>query len=139
MTDDKLPGKVFVRFKRMDNLGLQNTLTYMNELIEKGYRFSVSDLLIDKPQLRNSQPQFTMSLPDFVQPMEEPVFDPARLPSWYTDMTELEAALERLETLTKKDQLVAFQEELKLFAPEDKKQPAAIKVWLAEQIKSHRR
>ncbi len=139
MSEENLPGKVFVRFNRMDNVGLQNTLTYMNGLIEKGYRFTVSNLLMDKPQLRNNQPQFTMSLPDFVQPMGEPVFDPAKLPAWYTDMVELEAILERLETLTKKDQLVAFQEEIKLFAPEDKKQPAAIKVWLAEQIKTHRR
>ncbi len=139
MSDEKLPGKVFVRFTRVDPAGLKATLEYLNELIEKGYRFTVSDLLIDKPTLRTNQPQFSLSLPDFVQELSEPVFDPAKLPAWYTDMDELEAVLARLETLTKKDQLVEFQEEIKLFAPEDKKQPAAIKVWLAEQIKAHRR
>lgn len=139
MSDEKLPGKVFVRFTRVDPIGLKATLEYLNELIEKGYRFTVSDLRIDKPTLRTNQPQFSLSLPDFVQELSEPVFDPAKLPAWYTDMDELEAVLARLETLTKKDQLVEFQEEIKLFAPEDKKQPAAIKVWLAEQIKAHRR
>lgn len=139
MSDEKLPGKVFVRFTRLDHVGLQNTLVYMNELIEKGYRFTISDFLMDKPQLRNSQPQFSMSLPDYVQELSEPVFDVSKVPSWHRDMDELEALLVRLETITKKDQLVEFQEEIKLYAPEEKKQPAAIKVWLAEQIKAHRR
>lgn len=137
--EEKLQGKVFVRFTRMDHQGLQNTLKQMNELIEKGYRFTLSDLRMDAPMLRNSQPQFTMSLPDFEQPMELPSFNPESVPSWHRNMEELEAVLAKLEELTKKDQLVAFQEEIKLFAPEDKKQPAAIKVWLAEQIKSYRR
>lgn len=139
LPDTKLPGKVFVRFNRVDPLGLKATLQELNELIEKGYRFTVSDLLMDKPTLRTNQPQFSMCLPDFVQDLSDPVIDTSTLPTWYTDMDALEALLVRLETLTKKDQLVELQEEIKLFAPEDKKQPAAIKVWLAEQIKAHRR
>lgn len=139
MSDEKLPGKVFVRFNRVDPVGIKTTLQQMNDLIEKGYRFTVSGLLVDRPTLRTNQPQFSMCLPDFVQDLSDPVIDTSNLPTWYTDMDALEALLVRLETLTKKDQLVELQEEIKLFAPEDKKQPAAIKVWLAEQIKAHRR
>lgn len=139
MSDEKLPGKVFVRFTRVDPIGVKATLEKFNELIELGYRFTISDLRIDTPLLRANQPQFSMSLPDFVQDLSDPVIDTSTLPTWYTDMDALEALLVRLETLTKKDQLVELQEEIKLFAPEDKKQPAAIKVWLAEQIKAHRR
>ena len=139
MTTTDKPSKVQVVFRRVDHTGLQNTLKEMNDLIEQGYRFTLSDLLVDKPNFRVGLPSFSMSLQGHVEPAPRPEYDPSKQPAYYKDMEALEALLVRLSDLTKKEELVAFAEEVKIHIPADNKMPASIKKWLTEQLSAYKR
>jgi len=137
MTDSNKPSKVKVIFRRVDHTGIQGALQEMNDLIEKGYRFTQSDLLEDKPNFRVGLPSFSMSLQGHVEPAPRPEYDSSKQPAYYKDKAVLEALLERLNTLVKKDELVAFAEEVQIHIPVDNKMPLGIKKWLTEQLSSY--
>jgi len=139
MTQESKPSKVKVSFTRVDHTGLQNGLREMNALIEQGYRFTLSDLLADKPNFRTGHPSFSMSLEGHAEPAPRPEYDPTTQPPYYKDMEVLDTLLERLSTLVKKEELVAFAEEVRIHIPVDNKMPASIKKWLSEQLSAYRR
>jgi len=138
MTETNKPSKVKVLFRRVDHTGLQQALKEINDLIEQGYRFTLSELLEDKPNFRVGVPSFCMSLEGHVEPAPRAEYDPSTQPSYYKNKEALEALLERLSDLVKKDELVAFAEEVRIHIPADNKMPLSIKKWLTEQLSAYR-
>ena len=135
-----LKTKIDAVCSRVDSCGLKVYVQQLNELIEQGYRFHVSDLFSDLPRLRNGFPKFTMSLPGHVDEVDtaspehiEQVLEQ----SWYKDKEAVQAFIDRLEAATNKAETVALVEEIGIILPEDKKQHVAQRAWLIGQLKTY--
>lgn len=123
-----LKKKVFLAFNRLDHTGIQATLTQLNDLIEKGYRFTQSDLLVDKPNFRVGSPSFSLTLADGVdEPTEADAEAQKRL-------DELSGFLNRVKALDDKDSLLLLATEMGVSVPKDLKTANTVKKWLVEYI-----
>lgn len=135
-----LKTKIDAVCSRVDSCGLKTYVQQLNELIEQGYRFHVSDLFSDLPRLRNGFPKFTMSLPGHVDEVD--MASPEHIEqvleqSWYKDKEAVQAFIDRLEAATNKAETMALVEEIGIILPEDKKQHVAQRAWLIGQLKTY--
>lgn len=135
-----LKTKIDAVCSRVDTCGLKAYVQQLNELIEQGYRFHVSDSFYDLPRLRSGFPKFTMSLPGHVDEVDtsspehiEQVLEQ----SWYKDKEAVQAFIDRLEAATNKAETMALVEEIGIILPEDKKQHVAQRAWLIGQLKTY--
>lgn len=133
--------KIDVICSRVDSCGLKAYVQQLNELIEQGYRFHVSDLFVDLPRFRSGFPKFTMSLPghveDEVDTASDEHIEKVLEQSWYKDKEAVQSFIDRLEVATNKAETVALIEEIGIVLPEDKKQHVAQRAWLIGQLKTY--
>lgn len=135
-----LKTKIDAVCSRVDSCGLKAYVQQLNELIEQGYRFHVSDLFSDLPRLRNGFPKFTMSLPGHVDEVDKASpehIEQVLEQSWYKDKEAVQAFIDRLEAATNKAETMALVEEIGIILPEDKKQHVAQRAWLIGQLKTY--
>lgn len=123
-----LKKKVFVAFNRLDHSGIQNTLTQLNDLIDKGYRFTQSDLLVDKPNFRVGSPSFSLTLADGVDEPSEVDAEAQKRSD------ELSGFLSKVKLLEDKESMLNLATEMGVSVPKDLKTANAVKKWLVEYI-----
>jgi hypothetical protein len=117
MSEDKITLICFAR----DAVSFIDFAKRINEWAAKGYEISTKDSFDEYPQFYN-RPQVTM-VPRVVMEVID-VFP-----------TEDEvSAIDKLEALTKKDDLLAFAKEHNIEVPEDVKTPLGIKKLLKEKL-----
>lgn len=132
-----LKDKVDVVCYSMHGNGMINFVKELNEKIEQGYRFTIPKVREDLPRLRHGYPKFTMSLPGTEPEEEVVVAEPVDVLAWTADKELVQKAIDKVEELSVKADLVEFNEkELHFDIPEDKKVPTAIKAYLLTQLKS---
>lgn len=132
--------KIDVICSRVDSCGLKAYVQQLNELIEQGYRFHVSDLFADLPRFRSGFPKLTMSLTGHVDEVDTASDDHVEKvleQSWYKDKEVIQSFIDRLEAATNKAETVALIEEIGIILPEDKKQHVAQRAWLIGQLKTY--